>query len=248
MLYALKRGEGLLLVTGLPGTGKTSLVRDCSRQYTDRRVRFIELSSGKLGSNDVAYLIADKLGLTRDNQKPVERLAALEKGLRLIADQGNRVIVVIDEAQSLTDEALDDVKNLSNMEFKEEPLLQFFLVGQKSLKERLQQPRLSEVMQRITAACELNPMTYDDMVEYIRHCLVQCGWKGNPEIQEAALQEIFASSGGIPRRVNLIASRLLLRGMVQNLTVLGKPDIEVVLSDLQSEGLLNSSTTTDTDS
>jgi len=117
--------------------------------------------------------------------------------------------------------------------------MKFFLVGQKSLKERLQQPGLSQVMQRITAACELNPMSYDDMVEYIRHCLVQCDWNGNPEIQEVALKEIFSHSGGIPRRINLIASRLLLRGMVQNLTVLGKSDIDIVLSDLHSEGLLN---------
>jgi len=104
MLYALNRGEGLLLVTGLPGTGKTSLVRDCSRQYTDRRVRFIELSSGRLGSNDVVYLIAYKLGLIEDDQTPVERLAALETGIRQVIDQGSRVIIVIDEAQSLSDE------------------------------------------------------------------------------------------------------------------------------------------------
>lgn len=239
MLYALNRGEGLLLVTGLPGTGKTSLVRDCSRQYTDRRVRFIELSSGKLGSNDVIYLIAYKLGLIDAIQTPVERLAALESGLRLIADQGSRVIIVIDEAQSLADEALDDIKNLSNMEFKHEPLLQFFLVGQKSLKERLQQPGLSQVMQRITAACELHPMSYEDMVDYIRYCLEQCDWTGNPEIQKPALQEIFANSGGIPRRINLLVSRLLLRGMVENLTVLEKSDMEVVLSDLHTEGLLH---------
>jgi len=247
MLYALNRGEGLLLVTGLPGTGKTSLVRDCSRHYTDRRVRFIELSSGRLGSDDVAYLIAYKLGLTEENQKPVERLAALENGLRHIVEEGNRVIVVIDEAQSLTDDALDEIKNLSNMEFKDEPLLQFFLVGQKSLKERLQRPALSQVMQRITAACELDPMSYEDMIQYVRHCLVQSDWDGNPEIQEAALQEIFANSGGIPRRINLLASRLLLRGMVQNLTVLDKSDVEVVISNLRSEGLLHFPEPTNTD-
>ena len=238
LFYALQRGEGLLLVTGLPGTGKTTLVRDCVTQSSSTPVRFIEISSGRLDADDIVYLLAQKLGISTKNVRKVALLLEIEARLQQVVDDGNRTVLLIDEAQSLTNEALDEVKNLSNLEYQGAPLLQIFLIGQNSLKQRLREVELAQVLQRITAACELRPMTADDMTSYIKHCLRESGWSGLPRIGSSVIKPLFWNTGGIPRRVNLICSRLLLRGMVQNLERLDKNDLDAVLHDLREEGLI----------
>ena len=158
LFYAMEKGEGLLLVTGSPGTGKTTLIRDCVSQTSDSPVQFLEISTGSINGDDLIYLIANKLALPIDGIRKVAMLANIEKTLRKVVDKGQKTVLLIDEAQSLGNEALDEVKNLANLEYRSSPLMQIFLVGQTSLKQRLQSSELSQVLQRVTAACELKPM------------------------------------------------------------------------------------------
>ena len=238
LLYALQRGEGLLLVTGMPGTGKTTLVRDCVTQSSNTPVQFVEISSGRLDAEGFVFMLAHKLGIPAKGVTKVAQLIEIENRIQQVVNEQKRVVLLIDEAQSLTNEALDEVKNLANMEHHGAPLMQIFLIGQNSLKQRLKEIELAQVMQRITAACELKPMTADDMTSYIKHCLRESGWSGLPKIGSSIVSPIFWNTGGIPRRVNLICSRLLLRGMVQNSERLDENDVEAVLRDLREEGLM----------
>lgn len=238
LLYALQRQEGIMLVTGLPGTGKTSLVRDCVTQSSDMPVRFLEISSARLEAADFVYLLAHKLNVPVLDIGKTALLVEIEVLLHQVVDKGKRVVLLIDEAQSLTDNALDEVKNLANLEYGGKPLLQIFLIGQNSLRQRLKRDELMQVKQRITAACELQPIVEDEVASYIAHCLRESGWSGLPNIGRSVCSPLFFSSGGIPRRINLICSRLLLRGMVQDSERLDKHDMHAVLQDLRDEGLI----------
>jgi len=221
----LARAEGLLLVTGAPGTGKTTLIRECIREAGSEKVTFVEISSGSLDRKDFLYLIALHFGIEPEGLSSAIVLVKLKKKFEALYDEGRRAVLLVDEAQGLQVDALDEVKTLSNLEYEGMPLVQLFLVGQKSLAERLKKPESEQVMQRITAACELVAMSEEESKHYVLHCLSSSGWNGSPEITDSVLENIYVSGEGIPRRTNLICSRLLLRGMLSELAKLDVQDL-----------------------
>lgn len=237
IVYTLHRGEGILLITGDPGLGKTTLVRNCVLEEGLDGVTFAEVSGGHLSADDFLYVTANRFGLECDGLSTGRILTKLEQKLVSLQQQGRRGVLLVDEAQDLDIASMNEVKSLSNLEFHGRPLLQIFLVGQSSLLQYLRQPELAPVFQRVTAACRIKPMTLEEVGEYIKHRLSSCGWKGDPSIEDSVMDVIFQHSGGNPRRINLICSRLLLRGMIKDSHDLTQLDVKMVLDELYREGL-----------
>lgn len=237
IVYALERGEGILLVTGAPGLGKTTLVRNCVSEAEQENVTFVEVSGGYLSEEDFLYVVAHRFGIECDGLSTGRILIGLEKKLLSLREAGRRGVLLVDEAQDLELASMNEVKALSNLEFEGQPLLQIFLVGQSSLVQYLRQPELEPLLQRITAACQLKPMTLEEVSGYVAHRLSSCGWNDNPTIEKSVMDVVFQHSAGNPRRINLIFSRLLLRGMIKDSFDLTQLDVKVVLDELYREGL-----------
>lgn len=237
ILYMVQRAEGILVLTGSPGLGKTTLVRNSINQDEEENVSFVEISGDHLAADDFLFMVAYRFGLECHGLSKGRILATLERRLAQLSDSGRRAVLLIDEAQDLDVASLNEVKSLSNLEHRGKPLVQIFLIGQNSLLKTLHRPELEAVLQRVTAACQLEPMTREEVGEYLIHRLDACGWQGDPSIEASVSDIIFQHSGGVPRRINLIGSRLLLRGMINDSHELKELDVKMVLDELYREGL-----------
>jgi hypothetical protein len=141
----------------------------------------------------------------------------------------------VDEAQNLTARAVEELRMLSNFQVGGRALLQSFLIGQPELRRILQGPDMQQFRQRIIASYHLSPLDSIETQAYIQHRLKQVGWVGDPQIQDTAYASVFASTQGIPRRINLVCNRLLLAGFLSEKHVLDAEDVEMVAREIQEE-------------
>lgn len=235
MDYALRRAEGFIMVTGRPGTGKTTLVEDLLSSLPRKHVVTSRLVSSQLQAEDLLRLVAFSFGLHAESQDKAGILHAVEHFLLGQAKQRKHVLLVIDEAQGLATEALEELRLLTNFHAQGRPLLQFFLVGQEPLRDMVRAPEMEQFHQRLIAACHLDPMGGDETRAYVEHRLQHAGWKGDPEIREDVFFLIHRFSLGIPRRINQLCSRLFLRGAVEGKHYLDGQDVLAVTEELREE-------------
>ncbi len=238
MHYALHRGEGFVMVTGRPGTGKSTLINDLVLELANSNVQFSKLTSTQLEADDLLRLVVLDFGLDGSVDNKAMLLHRLNTYLQRLHHEGRRPLLIIDEAQDLSASALEELRLLTNLQQNNQPLLQIFLVGQEELRDLVMSRRLEQLHQRIVAACHLNPLDEETTREYILHRLHHVGWKEDPELDEAVFPYIHKYSLGIPRLINLICSRLLLHGMVEELHRLGEEDVRTAIESLAMEQLL----------
>lgn len=238
MQYALHRGEGFVMVTGQPGTGKSTLINDLTSDFSDDKVTYAKLTSTQLQANDLLRLVVLNFGLDGTTEHKALLLHSLNEFLQRLHREGRRPLLIIDEAQDLSPSALEELRLLTNLQHHNQPLLQIFLVGQEGLLDTVLSPRLKQLHQRIIAACHLDPLNEATTGDYIKHRLTQVGWDNNPNLNPEIFPYIRQFSLGIPRLINLICSRLLLYGMVEELHELGVKEIRSVLDGLINEKLL----------
>lgn len=238
MQYALHRGEGFVMVTGQPGTGKSTLINDLTSDFSDDKVTYAKLTSTQLQANDLLRLVVLNFGLDGTTEHKALLLHNLNEYLQRLHREGRRPLLIIDEAQDLSPTALEELRLLTNLQHHNQPLLQIFLVGQEGLLNTVLSPNLKQLHQRIIAACHLDPLNKTTTAEYIKHRLTQVGWQNNPNLNPEIFPYIRQFSFGIPRLINLICSRLLLYGMVEELRDLGVEEVRSVLDGLIHEKLL----------
>jgi putative secretion ATPase (PEP-CTERM system associated) len=238
MQYALQRQEGFVMVTGRPGTGKTTLINDITGQLSSQGNLHAALTSTQIQADDLLRLVILKFGLNGDTDYKAELIHRLENYLYRLHREGRRPLLIIDEAQDLASDALEELRLLTNLQKDNQPLLQIFLVGQEELRQTVLTPGLEQLHQRIVAACHLAPLTVEATEDYIRHRLTRVGWDNDPQLEEAIYRPIHRHSLGIPRIVNQICSRLLLHGMVEEKHQLDLGDIREVIDNLNEEQLL----------
>jgi len=200
-----------------------------------------------LEADDLLRMVADAYGVPSDTDRKSAILQQLTKVFTDAYKMGRRALLIIDEAQDLSTSALEELRLLTNLQLNRQPLLQIFLLGQEELRDMVQQPNMEQVHQRLVAACHIQPLKEEETKAFIKHRLKQVGWNNNPEISEAIYPVIHRISHGIPRRINMICSRLFLHGCVEELHQLSINDAKVVLTEIQHEQLTSKNIPTDID-
>ena len=247
MAYAFMRAEGFVMVTGRPGTGKTTLVGALVEDLAAERAQIANLVCSQLQADDLLSMVAHEFGVDIGVTNKGQQIQHLSRQLLKWNREGRRALLIVDEAQDLSATAMEELRLLTNIQFDGKPLLQIFLLGQPELRELVLRPEMEQVHQRIVAASHLQPLEADETEQYIRHRLMAVGWRGDPAISTSVYPLVFKFSEGIPRRINLICSRLMLHGSVESLHRIGAKDVRAVVEELQGESLAAGSVFTEHD-
>ena len=222
LLYGIEQGEGFIAVTGEVGTGKTTLCRTLLRRLGPE-VEVAFLFNPKLSARELLESIVIELGLEKRGASARELIDELNHFLLERRQHGRRVLLIIDEAQGLASDTLEQIRLLSNLETETEKLIQILLLGQPELDTMLESDELRQLRQRIAVRWQLAPLSRDETAEYVRHRLrVSAGADRDHIFSDTALREIYRRSAGVPRIVNLLCDRALLAGFGD-----GAPTIDV---------------------
>ena len=168
-----------------------------------------------MSAGELVKAIAQEYGLPVNGLDRLDTLAVINRFLLQQVEHGKETVLIIDEAQDLTDELLEQVRLLSNLETDNRKLLQIILFGQPELRARLNNPRLRQLRQRITVRYHLSPLSRYEVMQYVQHRLHVSGGNGTPCFTRPALWRVYHYSQGIPRLVNAVCDKALLAGFVQ---------------------------------
>lgn len=237
MQYALQAAEGFVVITGSPGMGKTTLINDLLADYGPSDYLVAMLVNTMLKANDVLRSTAYEFGIEAQGLDTATLLQRLKQLFVQTHAAGRPPLLVVDEAQNLSLDALEELRLLTNLQSQGKPLLQIFLVGQEGLREKLQDPKLEQLRQRVTAAAHLYPLTQEQTAAYVIHRLKVVGWDNNPRIRASVLPVLQEACQGVPRRINQFCSRLLLHGAVEEKAILDADDANTVFQELSEERL-----------
>jgi len=235
--YGLDQHEGFLVLTGDPGTGKTTLIHkleaSLNRQFF---VAKIDISPG-LSNKELLKLVAAALGLKNPMQfkESVDVSLAIRDLLSIQFQHNRRVILFFDECHHLSYETLEELRLLSNIQHRGVPLLQCFLVGQTSFRDVMKQPELEQMRQRVVAVCHLHALNGQETGEYIRHRLERAGNKGRDVFSNGAINIIHDFAMGVPRRINRVCDRALLYASIEDKHFIDEQVICEVINELSDE-------------
>ncbi|MXP43488.1 XrtA/PEP-CTERM system-associated ATPase [Allopontixanthobacter sediminis] len=234
--YGMAQGEGFIVITGEVGAGKSTLVAHLMQKIDHERMTVGQVVTSNLDGEELVHVAANSFGLDVAGHDKAAALSAIEAFLHGEAREGRRCLLVVDESQNLSIEALEELRMLSNFQLGAHPLLQVLLLGQPEFRKVLaEHGELEQLRQRVIASHHLEAMEPYEIEPYIRHRLECVGWEGNPEFAEGVFGEIHGATGGIPRRVNQVVTRLLLLGAIEQSTILDQPMLASVLDEMAND-------------
>ena len=233
--YGVQRNEGFIVITGEIGAGKTTIVRGLLASLDAEKVIAANLVTTQLDAEDTLRMVGAAFGVRVKDVSKADVLMSLEAFLVTQTSQGKRCLLIVDEAQNLTQRAVEELRMLSNFQFGQQALLQTFLVGQPEFRTILQSPSMQQLRQRVTASCHIGPLDLDETRGYIEHRLKCAGSTGRPIFDAGAFEAIFNASGGIPRRINLICDRILLLGFLGSKDAFSLEDVNEVVNEINEE-------------
>ena len=233
--FGIHHAEGFIVITGEVGAGKTMLVDRLLSQIDPSSFIVAKIVTTLLGGDDLLRMVATAFGLTPDELSKAALLSRIEQFATSQITYHRRPLLIVDEAQNLSFEALEELRMLSNITVGRTLAFQSFLLGQPQFRATLGNPALDQLRQRVTTAYHLGPMNESDTRAYVEHRLTRAGWTGDPQFSDDCFAPIFQYTGGIPRRVNTLCSRLLLNGFLDGSHAISVADTERVANELVSE-------------
>jgi len=233
--FGAHQGEGFIVVTGEIGAGKTTIVRTLLEELDTTQVVAAQIVSTQLAAGELLRAILIAFGVPMSGDSKAHLISTLEAFLTSLAVQGKRALLIVDEAQNLGRESIEELRMLSNFQIGTHSLLQSFLVGQPELRNLLKSKAMEQLRQRVTASCHLTPLDAEDTRKYIEHRLHHVGWAGNPEFSVAAYEKIHAWTAGVPRRINRLCNRLMLSAYLQERTGITEQLVIDTAAELRSE-------------
>jgi general secretion pathway protein A len=214
LAYGVQRRKGFILLTGEVGTGKTTLLNRLMDWLRTNRISTAFMFNPRLDVPQFFEFMLNDFGLTTESRDKGQMLQRLNHWLLDRFRDGETAVLVIDEAQNLSLELLEEIRLLTNLETSTEKLLQIILSGQPELEQKLRDPNLRQLRQRITLRCRTHPLNLTDTSAYIAQRLRIAGANGEPIFSPEAVSKIFEYSQGIPRVINLLCEHALISGFV----------------------------------
>ena len=231
--YGLAQGEGFIVITGEVGAGKSTLVSHLMANIDKARLTAATIVTSQLDGLDMVQMAAECFGIDTRGLDKAATLKAIENYLHSEARAGRRCLLVVDEAQNLSVDALEELRMLSNFQLGSSALLQIFLLGQPEFRNLIHNaPELEQLRQRVIATHHLEPMQADEVEPYVAHRLSRAGWNGRPDITTDAFTALYAETGGVPRKLNTLMNRLMLMGAVEQVDILDGRLVDAVIVDM----------------
>ena len=231
LTYGIQSRKGFVLLTGEVGTGKTTLINKLLEWLRLQQVATAFIFNSRMNVPQfLDYMMAD-FGIQHDSRAKSQILLRLYNWLLDRYRAGETAVLIVDEAQNLSDEVLEEIRMLTNLETFTEKLLQIVLVGQPELEQKLKQPQLRQLRQRLTLRAKTHPLTLDETRAYVQQRLRIAGSNGQQIFEPEAVATIHRHAMGIPRVINLLCEHCLVSAFVDQQKIIGPSVVEGVARD-----------------
>ena len=233
--FGLQQEQGFIIVTGDVGTGKTMLVNNLFRELEAHNIVAAKIVSTNVKEHDLLRMLAADFHLPYDRVTKAALLLSLRQFFESCVEDGKRVLLIIDECQNLPRGSLEELRMLSNFDFRGKPLVQSFLLGQREFKAILRSQGLEQLRQRVTAAYHLRPLSAEEVNQYVLHRLHQVGWRDDPSFEDGVFKEVYRFTRGVPRRINTLMDRLLLHASLEQYHRITLEETRIVTTEIEAE-------------
>ena len=233
--YGLKQAEGFIVITGPIGSGKSMVISHLIDQLNQSNVVAAHLLTSRIRPEELLSQILSAFRIEPEGEGRTGELEAFEDYLFDQMNRGRRVLLVVDEAQNLPHETIEELRMLSNIDYDGTPLFQVFLVGQPEFKSVVEAPELEQLRQRVIASYHLETLSPEETREYILHRLAVVGWNGDPEFTDGAISAIHEETNGLPRRINTLCNRIMIYCAMEDVHEVSRDVVRSIISDMMSD-------------